>query len=367
MRISLSVALIIVSGWLPPKSQGALAARSEAAIMEQKEDRRAIMARARIWAPTDIPSKNLLVGPTDYKPFAFDELVTCTSLAQKLTGKTPKFACHIDPDDDVRVKIGLNNGELHAEVAGTRLLWALGFGADRVYPVHVVCRGCEAKSGRPVGKPSDGTIDFSRATIERRLAGQDLTPDGWSWRDLDKLDESASGATRAERDALKLLAVFLQHSDSKPVQQRIICPEGPNSVTDTASACEHPLMYIDDLGVTFGRANWWNAGDIGSMNLAEWSRTPVWKNPKRCIGNIPQSATGTLNNPEIGEDGRQFLANLLTQLSDDQLHQLFEVARVQARLRNPKDESSGFATIEEWVAAFKAKREQIVTTHCSGT
>ena len=31
------------------------------------------------------------------------------------------------------------------------------------------------------------------------------------------------GAPRAQRDALKLLAVFLQHTDRKPEQQRIVC------------------------------------------------------------------------------------------------------------------------------------------------
>src|SRR4029434_5045166 len=73
----------------------------------------------------------------------------------------------------------------------------------------------------------------------------------------------------------------------------------------------------------------------------------------------------TLNNPVIGEDGRRFLADLLVQLSDHQIRDLFEVARVQLRLQSPGDVSSGFATVDEWIDAFKEKRTQIVDRRCA--
>ena len=44
---------------------------------------------------------------------------------------------------------------------------------------------------------------------------------------------------------------------------------------------------------------------------------------------------------------------------------MFEAARVTFRRRNPKEESSGFATVDDWVTAFKTKREQILTARCS--
>ena len=103
------------------------------------------------------------------------------------------------------------------------------------------------------------------------------------------------------------------------------------------------------------------------MNLVEWSRTPVWRDPERCIGNLPKSQTGTLDNPAISEEGRAFLAALLARLSDDQLRQMFQAARVELRLRNPEDVFSGFATVEDWVGAFKAKRDQIVNLRCTAT
>jgi hypothetical protein len=100
------------------------------------------------------------------------------------------------------------------------------------------------------------------------------------------------------------------------------------------------------------------------VNLAAWQRTPVWKADTGCVGNLPKSLTGTLSDPVIGEEGRRFLAGLLDRLTDDQVHDLFEAARVGLRLRSPGNASSGFATVQEWVDAFKEKRSQILDRRC---
>ena len=61
----------------------------------------------------------------------------------------------------------------------------------------------------------------------------------------------------------------------------------------------------------------------------------MWKDDSGCVGNLPKSFSGTLGEPVISEAGREFLANLLMQLSDRQLQVLFEVGRVRYRLRSP--------------------------------
>jgi hypothetical protein len=184
---------------------------------------------------------------------------------------------------------------------------------------------------------------------------------GWSWEELDRVDPEAGGAPRSHRDALKLLAVFVQHTDTKPEQQRILCLGSRRTARDS---CLNPFLMLNDVGLTFGRANRTNTNDTGSVNLLAWKRTPVWKDDSTCEGNLPKSLSGTLNNPVIGEEGRRFLGNLLVKLSDRQLHDLFEVARVELRLRAPGTASSGLATIDEWVSAFKEKRSQIVDRRC---
>jgi hypothetical protein len=298
-----------------------------------------------LWNATNVAAMNLKDGPQAPGGFPFRALVECNYLDKKLDGNSPKFACVIGKDDEVKVKFGGNNGEVFGEVLATRLLWALGFGADRMYP--------------------DKESRFDPAIIERRMEGIEWPREGkqgWSWEELDRVDAESGGAPRSQRDALKLLAVFLQHTDSKPEQQRIVCL---NPAPTARDSCTNPFLMLNDVGLTFGRANRSNANDAGSVNLIAWRRTPVWRRDNTCEGNLPKSLTGTLNNPMIGEEGRRFLANLLLLLSDRQLHDLFEAARVELRLRAPGTASSGFATIDEWVSAFKEKRSQIVDRRCA--
>jgi len=260
----------------------------------------------------------------------------------------------------VKVKFGGANGEVFAEVAATRLLWALGFGADRMYPVRVICRGCPVEFGGV--EQADGTRLFEPAVIERKMPGDNgPAPDGWSWQELEAVDEKAGGATLAQRDALKLLAVFIQHTDSKPEQQRLICLDDGET---GSKACTQPFMLLQDVGVTFGQANTFNANATGSMNFSAWSRTPIWKGATKCVGNLPKSFTGTLDNPVIGEAGREFLAELLGRLSDSQLQDLFEVSRARLRLRSPTDPKSGVASNDDWVGVFKRKRDEISARRC---
>ena len=168
---------------------------------------------------------DLKAGPQGQGAFPLNEMVTCDYVEAKSSGNSPKFDCAISPGDVVKVKYGKANGEVQAEVLSTRLLWALGFGADRMYPVRVTCRGC---STDPSNKraPVSGEQFFDPAVIERKLTGHEIqtvnTP-GWTWQELDLVDETQGGAPRAQRDALKLLAVFIQHSDSKQQQQRLLC------------------------------------------------------------------------------------------------------------------------------------------------
>ena len=144
-----------------------------------------------------------------------------------MSGNSPKFTCVIPPDDEVKVKFGRENGEVYAEVAATRLFWALGFPADRMYPVRV--RLCRVPSSPDTTRtmPSGGPLRSRPRSSESSKAGRSRpSPDsGWAWPELDTVDETAGGAPRAQRDALKLLAVFVQHTDNKAAQQRLLCVE----------------------------------------------------------------------------------------------------------------------------------------------
>src|ERR1700741_4906280 len=133
------------------------------------DSRGATIARAALWNATDVAAMNLKDGPRGAGDFPFRALVECNYLDKKLDGDSPKFACTIGHDDEVKVKFGGNNGEVFGEVLATRLLWALGFGADRMYPVNVICHGCpEALGG--IERPGQESR-FDPAVIERRGEG----------------------------------------------------------------------------------------------------------------------------------------------------------------------------------------------------
>jgi hypothetical protein len=306
---------------------------------------------------------DLKAGPQGKGAFSFRENVTCDYANKKLPGHSPKFDCVIGKGDTVKVKYGGTNGEVYGEVLATRLLWALGFGADRMYPVNVICRGCPEEFGGIFRSRHE--FRFDPAVIERKMEGKEWREggEGWSWSELDLVNPEAGGAPREQRDALKLLAVFFQHTDNKPSNQRILCldSEPPRA----AASCGHPFLMLNDMGLTFGRATRLNGDDTSSVNLNTWRRTMVWKDDGVCVGNLPKSFTGTLDNPVISEEGRRFLSDLLTQLSDRQIHDLFEAARVELRLRSPGEALSGFATVDEWADAFKVKRTQIVDHRCA--
>jgi membrane-associated phospholipid phosphatase len=340
-----------------------LASPAVIAAQTTLQTRESLLERAQVRTIVDTPSMDLKRGPDDPGAFPVGAVVTCDYLDKEMDGLSPKFACLIAPDDEVKVKFGGANGEVQGEVATTRLLWALGFGADRMYPVRVICRGCPETHGTPGESPGERIVD--PAVIERKLPGRDMASPGkpgWSWLELDLIDEASGGASRAERDALRLLAVFLQHSDNKPQQQRLVCLDNPEG--EVTEPCAQPFMMLNDVGLTFGRANLRNANAISSVNLNAWADTPVWRDEAGCVGNLPRSFTGTLKDPLISEEGRRLLAGLLLQVTDAQLRDLFEVARVNLRPRSPEVRPSSVATVDEWVDAFKQKRDEIVNRRC---
>ena len=311
--------------------------------------------RARVWEPTNVAAADIKSGPRGTFAFAPGETVACDYVPHEHgKGSTLKFDCALPSRRELKVRYGPDNGEVYAQVAATRLLWALGFGAPRMYPVTVVCRGCPPnpfKDPAPADR-SAPPVRFDPATIEVKADGTTIEtkPDqGWSWQELDLVDEAAGGASRRERDAFRLVAVLMQHSSSKAINQRVLCLDEP--------ACTKTRMIIADVGKTFGRANLLNDDSKAAVNFKEWSRTSVWKGERGCVGNLPSSFSGTLGDPRIGEDGRALLASLLDQLSDRQIQDLFEVARFTTRDPN--------SSVAGWVAAFKAKRAEIASRRCN--
>ena len=328
-------------------------------------ERTALLQRAHVWQPIDTRSLNLAAGPPLPAAQRIREEFTCQFVFpdKPLTGSTPKFQCAERPNDVVKVKYGEENGEVYAEIAASRLFWALGFKADRMYPARVSCEGCPSdpfaasKADWSIGRPGlVGQYVFDPAAVERPLPGSAIEVpgfEGWAWPELDTVTPRAGGASRAHVDALKLLAVFVQHSDSKPEQQDLLCaPGGVPRDRAGNETCTSPWLVVKDLGSTFGKAT---ALNNSKMDLNDWSGVPIWRDDEPCVGDLSRSLTGSLENPRISEAGRQFLASRLLLLSDRQIGDLFRAAMAERR----------GGTVDDWVRVFKRKRDEIVQAHCA--
>lgn len=326
------------------------------------EERLDAIRRARVWSPTRIRSLDLKAGPPGKGGFLPNQWVTCEYDEKAHGGHSRKFDCKTKAGEKLRVKYGQDNPEVYGVVLASRLFWALGFRADRMYPVRVHCFGCAADPWESPAKTTS-TSDFDPATIQVRNPGRlmETKPDsGWEWDELELIGPRAGKDARATRDALKLLAAFLQHTDSKAANQVILCPRGAETGT---TGCRAPVLVVSDMGLTFGRANLMNKAADGGVRFDRWSDTPVWKDRDHCEAELAGSFTGTLKNPKISEAGRAFLAGLLVQLSDVQIHDLFATARVD---RVPRDGTKDGppASVDEWASAFKRKRAEIVDARC---
>jgi hypothetical protein len=299
-------------------------------------------------------------GPGGFLPSG---VVSCRFLVRPTSGTTPKFQCELPDGRIVKVKYG-GNAELHAEVAATRLLDALGFGADRMYVVRSVqCAGCprfpfhalkcSALIGleRPcLGERSGSThiTTFDTAVVERPMDGAPIESDGdggWSWFELDRIDPGRGGSSRAEVDALRLFAVVLAHWDNKAVNQRLICPAGRER---PGGGCSEPLAMIQDLGATFGPLK---------LDLQNWRTTPVWADRRTCtvsMKSMPYGG-GTFPDRQISEAGRVLLAGLLQQITARQLTDLFTASRI-VEFDQVSAEGHDAAA---WTKAFQDKVGQI--------
>lgn len=329
--------------------------------MVSGEQKNSLIRRAHIWAPVTVETMDLRKGPDGPGARGPLEEIPCVyeekDPLKPIGGHSPKFPCVTSAGERLKVKYGAANPEVYGEVAGSRLFWALGFPAERMYSVRILCENCPVDPFVSSATPRAKRL-FEPATVQRRQAGEPVwvtKDEGWTFDELDLIDEKKGGAPRAQVDALKLLAAFVNHADNTPNQQTLLCPAGD-------ADCLKPVMYINDLGGTFG-------GREAFTSFKGWSRQKsLWKDKPACVLDFTGKAD-KYKNPAISEAGRAFLADLLKRLSDRQIKDLFLAARFdeQAKRERPLVRADGRSTpvtVDDWVAEFKRKREQILTARC---
>ena len=308
----------------------------------------------------DSPDRLSLASDLTNSEHAADGTIPeCRFFNDAPSGTTPKFHCVFPNGDTVKVKYG-RNSEIHAEAAATRLVRSLGFAADEVTIVpRLRCYGCPRLPfetmtmlelvglRQQLGRygHDEGYTDFEWVSVERRFPAPAIKTDskeGWAWWELE-----TSTARRADLDALRLLAAFLEHWDNKSENQRLVCLDGEQH--ETNQHCNKPLAMIQDLGATFGPHK---------VNLAMWRHTPIWADAHACRVNVRTLPYQGATFPEIqiSEEGREQLARRLAMLSDADIRSLFADARFPQFYSATPDERD----LDAWVEAFRARVDQIV-------
>jgi hypothetical protein len=316
--------------------------------------RASALARAQLWRPPGMPVSQAYLG----RDRSRSTMMECRFTITDPDGTTPKFHCLDWAGTRIRVKYG-GHTEIPAEAAATRLLSALGFGADTVILVERLrCYGCPKAPfatlkivGATGARDAYERVvddreyeDFPWVSVERKLAAPSIeggNTKGWAFFELESIDPSKGGAPRAHVDALRLLAVFLAHWDNKAENQRLVCLS-PGWVEGTP--CSRPFLLLQDVGSTFGPKK---------VDLARWEKAPLWEDRGRCtlsMGDMPY-AGATFGSPRISERGRLFLSGLLGALSDRQLRDLFSGARFD----RPYDLLTPVRPVSDWVRVFKKR------------
>jgi hypothetical protein len=324
--------------------------------------RRDALQRTRVWQEPPVPVAQADLGREPPGPGALgrDARLLCRFQYRSSPGYSPKFHCVQLGGDVLKVKYGWNSREVRTEVAATRLLAALGFGADRMYVVERVrCFGCPPYPYEKLAWLGILRVDyreyrdFDFVSIERPMGGaalETVEEKGWRWDELALIDPARGGSSRAEVDAFRLMAVFLSNWDTKDANQRLVCLPDEDAARPGAPRvpCARPFAYMQDVGTSFGPH---------SMNLTTWTSRPVWADAATCtvsMKGLPYDGA-TFRDVRISEGGRRFLAERLAALSARQIEDLFRAARFpDFPWKHEEDGDLG-----RWVVGFQDRVRQI--------
>ncbi|HUU33337.1 MAG TPA: hypothetical protein VMW48_04695 [Vicinamibacterales bacterium] len=409
-RWSLAVLLVLVAAGA---SHSQTASAQPGLLHTSDAQRRLYLGSAAVWAARDTPTPaEILAGPVARNPLRGIALtpageLECTYLngGAGAAGRTEKFTCRTAEGRTVRVKYydgnpKSGNREVFAEVVSTRLFWALGFDADAMFPVVVQCSDCPENPNSGKGPRARrrflGVVEaFYEGTI---IASTANTDQGWGFAEVSSAIDALPAGPDKDRqrthfDALTLLAVFVQHGDRKPSQQRLVCvgpldlAKGDLHAEDDdngfhlpvlferagAAACDATRVTVQDLGATMGGAGYITRAS-SKVSLASWAKVEVFAGPRRtsgiCRGRLAVAAgAGSQAGGDlpISESGRRFLFERLSTLTPDHIRALFDAARV-GELDEPQEwKDAGGAVhsgIDGWVAAFADKVAQVGRRRC---
>ncbi len=254
-------------------------------------------APAVLWRePTDIKSRDLFLGPGGQamKP----DLSHVTFIKQETGGHTTKYRVRDGQGREWVAKLG---NEAQSETAASRLVWAAGYYTDITYfvpQVKVEGKG-ELKNVRFEARPKD----IKRYDVE------------WDWD-----DNPFKG--KPELQGLKVMAVLLNDWDLKVQNNRVLL------VKDETTGNSELRYIVSDWGATLGKTG--NMITHNRNKPADYAHTRLVKKVEgnSIVFDFHATHDNILRNVTVAD--AKWLANILSQLSDQQISDAFRAADYSA-------------------------------------
>jgi len=275
----------------------------------------------------------------------------------------------------------------YTEVAAARVMWALGFPVDDLWPVREVhCFGCPSDPFYPnKSKKIYPELVFEDAVVERRIKGKKIESEptlfgqGWDWGEARAALKGASRQQQIEFEGLLVILSLLNHISNDFEQQRIVCDKGSIGAD---GLCNRTIMMVQDLGSTFGH----KSKEYKSKgSFKHWSKEPVFSDPGKCVLNLEFSTEHDSKDVKltISQEGVDFIKSKLSRLPEESVHAIFELAKmdkadqelkkdlVKDLKKEHKDwdkdrikEEASRLSLTMWTAAFMRKADEIRQASC---
>lgn len=247
-----------------------------------------------LWKPVNISEQNLLLGPggKEMSP----NLDKITFIEEVKGGYSEKYRIKDGSGVEWVAKV---SDEAQSETAAVRLIWALGYPSEINYLVPELTI------------PGKGT--FKNVRLEARPANLDRK-ENWSWNNNPFMQTY-------EFQGLKIMMAFLNNWDLKTSNNVIIHNNETNE----------NYYIISDLGVSFGKLGsnglpiFWRIGRSRN-DPVDYSQSKFVKGVKNDKVELFYNgkSPGVFNDITVAQ--ARWLADLLLQLSDEQISDAFRAA-----------------------------------------
>lgn len=270
--------------------------------------------------------------------------------------------------------------EVFAEVAGTRLFWALGIPADIMVSIdRLVCFGCESHPKDQKGVNLSRTSIYNRVALEKKMKGAKLDEQFSFARLFEAHLPAWSPETKRGLEHLVLASRLIGFSNTISLQNRLQCL--PGQLDKKTLECRVPVAQIQDIG-----SSWAGRVSESEQKLRKGS------NPRGSLKHYQQEGVFAKDQPcrlvyafglsrdknairlkGISEEGLNEFRQRLKNLTPEVIEAIFESAHFDDMEPALRDAAPGSSLadkrrymISQWTQSLQSRIDEINTANCSG-